>query len=370
MAVECTGRNVEVTPVSQGARAKSARSGWNATWAGRPRSAWCSRTRSTDSAPRSSRSTGGAGGRRRRRRRTPARRWRAAFEKIDAQAKRDSEKRRDKKHRGWTRFLPKGWRSQPLAVAAAAAARGNDGNGSSASRPHAAARGQADGRRRGGPARSNRRERKCSCSATPRATASRCSTGAATETWASSCRNADPDEPEPGRGRRSGDPGSPARGSSSTRASSSSACRARAATPSSRSSPRASRRAGAVPDADELARPAAQARARWLHRASAAASRSRTAASTRSTGEVVAFATTERPVEFGAADGVPVDLIFLVASPTHAAAAPPPGRGPGLRACCRQERPRPELFAARARPEELAAVLGATRERPRGGVPA
>ena len=38
-------------------------------------------------------------------------------------------------------------------------------------------------------------------------------------------------------------------------------------------------------------------------------------------GEVVAFATTERPVEFGAPDGVPVDLIFLVASPTQAAAA-------------------------------------------------
>ncbi len=33
-----------------------------------------------------------------------------AFEKIDAQAMRDSEKRRDRKHRGWTRFLPKGWR--------------------------------------------------------------------------------------------------------------------------------------------------------------------------------------------------------------------------------------------------------------------
>ena len=30
----------------------------------------------------------------------------AAFEKIDAQAMRDSEKRRDRKHRGWARFLP------------------------------------------------------------------------------------------------------------------------------------------------------------------------------------------------------------------------------------------------------------------------
>ncbi|MEP6993564.1 MAG: ribosome-associated translation inhibitor RaiA [Acidobacteriota bacterium] len=40
-----------------------------------------------------------------------------AFEKIDAQAMRDSEKRRDRKHRGWTRFLPKGWRA-PAAAAA------------------------------------------------------------------------------------------------------------------------------------------------------------------------------------------------------------------------------------------------------------
>ena len=43
-----------------------------------------------------------------------------AFEKIDAQAMRDSEKRRDRKHRGWTRFLPKGWRT-PAAAAPAAA---------------------------------------------------------------------------------------------------------------------------------------------------------------------------------------------------------------------------------------------------------
>jgi len=34
-----------------------------------------------------------------------------AFEKIDAQAVRDSEKRRDRKHRGWSRFLPRGLRS-------------------------------------------------------------------------------------------------------------------------------------------------------------------------------------------------------------------------------------------------------------------
>ncbi|MEX0878479.1 MAG: ribosome-associated translation inhibitor RaiA [Thermoanaerobaculia bacterium] len=42
-----------------------------------------------------------------------------AFEKIDAQAKRDTERQRDRKHRGWARFLPKGWRTEPLAVAAA-----------------------------------------------------------------------------------------------------------------------------------------------------------------------------------------------------------------------------------------------------------
>jgi putative sigma-54 modulation protein len=53
----------------------------------------------------------------------------AAFEKIDAQAKRDSEKRRDKKHRGWARFLPKGWRSEPLAIAAAPAPERGNGSG-------------------------------------------------------------------------------------------------------------------------------------------------------------------------------------------------------------------------------------------------
>ncbi len=43
----------------------------------------------------------------------------AAFEKIDAQAMRDTERRRDRKHRGWSRFLPKGWRAQmPEAVVA------------------------------------------------------------------------------------------------------------------------------------------------------------------------------------------------------------------------------------------------------------
>jgi PTS system nitrogen regulatory IIA component len=72
-------------------------------------------------------------------------------------------------------------------------------------------------------------------------------------------------------------------------------------------------------------------------------------------GEVVAFATTEQPVEFGAADGVPVDLVFLVASPTQAAAA-------HLQAVARVSRLLRQngiagaLRAARSR-EELAAVL-------------
>ena len=38
-------------------------------------------------------------------------------------------------------------------------------------------------------------------------------------------------------------------------------------------------------------------------------------------GEVVAFASTETPVDFGALDGIPVDLVFLVVSPAQAAAA-------------------------------------------------
>jgi nitrogen PTS system EIIA component len=38
-------------------------------------------------------------------------------------------------------------------------------------------------------------------------------------------------------------------------------------------------------------------------------------------GEVMAFATTAQPVDFGSLDGVPVDLVFLVVSPTQAAAA-------------------------------------------------
>jgi putative sigma-54 modulation protein len=39
-----------------------------------------------------------------------------AFEKIDAQAKRDAQKRRDRRHR-WSRLLPKGWRGKPSAPA-------------------------------------------------------------------------------------------------------------------------------------------------------------------------------------------------------------------------------------------------------------
>jgi len=35
-----------------------------------------------------------------------------AFEKIEAQAMRDTERRRDRKHRGWSRFLPGGWRAR------------------------------------------------------------------------------------------------------------------------------------------------------------------------------------------------------------------------------------------------------------------
>ena len=72
-------------------------------------------------------------------------------------------------------------------------------------------------------------------------------------------------------------------------------------------------------------------------------------------GEVVAFASTERPIDFGSSDGVPVDLIFLVASPTQAAAA-------HLQAVARVSRLlrrgglAESLRAARSR-EELAAVL-------------
>jgi putative sigma-54 modulation protein len=47
-----------------------------------------------------------------------------AFEKIDAQAMRDTEKRRDQKHRGWTRFLPRGWRGEPPSAAAGSGGRG------------------------------------------------------------------------------------------------------------------------------------------------------------------------------------------------------------------------------------------------------
>jgi putative sigma-54 modulation protein len=50
----------------------------------------------------------------------------AAFEKIDAQAMRDSEKQRDRKHRAAARSAPRARRAEPaLAAAAAVAARGN-----------------------------------------------------------------------------------------------------------------------------------------------------------------------------------------------------------------------------------------------------
>ena len=55
----------------------------------------------------------------------------AAFAKIDAQAKRDAEKQRDKKHRGLPRSGPRARGAQPALAAAApasVAARGN-GNG-------------------------------------------------------------------------------------------------------------------------------------------------------------------------------------------------------------------------------------------------
>ena len=62
----------------------------------------------------------------------------AAFEKIDAQAMRDSEKRRDKKHRASTRSLTKARprRAEP-AAAVSAAARGNGSGRVVRSRPPA-----------------------------------------------------------------------------------------------------------------------------------------------------------------------------------------------------------------------------------------
>ena len=98
----------------------------------------------------------------------------------------------------------------------------------------------------------------------------------------------------------------------------------RPATPSSRARPTpggGGRRAGR----GGARRAARQARARRLHGRRTAASRFRTAASTRIEGEVVAFATTAQPIDFGALDGIPIDLVFLVVSPTEAAAAASPG---------------------------------------------
>lgn len=72
-------------------------------------------------------------------------------------------------------------------------------------------------------------------------------------------------------------------------------------------------------------------------------------------GEVVAFATTAQPIDFGASDGVAVDLVFLVASPTRAAAA-------HLQAVARLSRLLrvagiAEALRAAASPAELAAAL-------------
>jgi PTS system nitrogen regulatory IIA component len=83
-------------------------------------------------------------------------------------------------------------------------------------------------------------------------------------------------------------------------------------------------------------------------------------------GEVVGFATAEMPVDFGAADRMPVDLVFLVASPTQAAAAHLQAvarvsrllRVPGLVEALRQ--------AGSA--EELAEVLRGAEAAPVGGV--
>ena len=84
-------------------------------------------------------------------------------------------------------------------------------------------------------------------------------------------------------------------------------------------------------------------------------------------GEVVGFATAGTPVDFGAPDGRPVDLVFLVASPTQAAAAHLQAvarvsrllRAPGLVESLRQ--------AGSA--EELAEILRGAEAAPFGGGP-
>jgi PTS system nitrogen regulatory IIA component len=70
--------------------------------------------------------------------------------------------------------------------------------------------------------------------------------------------------------------------------------------------------------------------------------------------EIVAFASTDAPVDFGAADGIPVDLIFLVVSPADAAAAHLQAvarvsrllRSPGLVEALRAATSAEELFEA------------------------
>ena len=99
-----------------------------------------------------------------------------AFEKIDAQAMRDSEKRRDRKHRGWSRFLPRGWRAPAVAGAAAGAPSGRVVR----TRPRRSSPwGWTKPRSPWIPT-----ARKCSCFATPPTTGSRSSSAARTGTWA------------------------------------------------------------------------------------------------------------------------------------------------------------------------------------------
>jgi PTS system nitrogen regulatory IIA component len=77
---------------------------------------------------------------------------------------------------------------------------------------------------------------------------------------------------------------------------------------------------------------------------------------------VVAVASTERPIDFGAADGLPVSLIFLVASPAGAAA-------PHLQALARISRllrtpgVADALRAARSSVEMLGVLRGAEASR-------
>ena len=101
----------------------------------------------------------------------------AAFEKIDAQAMRDTERRRDRKHRGWSRFLPKGWRG-----ADAGGGRRPAGAQERARRARPARRPSSPWGWTRPPSPWNPRARKCSCSAMRPTKKSRCSIAAATAT--------------------------------------------------------------------------------------------------------------------------------------------------------------------------------------------